>query len=1014
MDRPVSPPPHSTRAWLPLALASVAAATTGRLRRTVSAWRATGPSTSVGGLSSALPRRWTPRAVGALRPQALRSRQAQRAPAAAGPAAADRAAAAPREWAWTEFMPTSVWVVDVDSHVLLACNRAARRAFGLWRHRVLGQDLSVALRAHLDPGLLRQVVASRGDAVFEGGGRWRGRHGFLRLHQRVARAADGRAVRIISAIDTVGEQDTRQQLADAQQQLRELGRSIDDCLFVSDPDRTRIEFLNHRAEAVLGLSQAELGADPWRPLQWVVAEDKPLLDARADLEREHLPTEITYRIRHPELGLRTVRSRTRTALGRDGQARVYGSLSDLTAQQDREEALRRALSTAEAASQAKSQFMANMSHEIRTPMNGILGMTELLLGTGLSDRQRRFAQAVYRSGESLLEIINDILDFSKIEAGKLELAPCDFLLRGVVEDTLELLAPRAHEKGLELSFREAAGLPLMVHGDPLRLRQVLTNLVANAIKFTHVGEVVVDLQCLTPADGGEVLLEFAVRDTGIGIESHVLPRLFSAFTQANGGMSKRYGGTGLGLAISRQLIELMGGGIRVSSAPGVGSAFVFTVRLRGADQPCAGAPADSEFNSLHGPLDLPTLRVLVVDDHPTNRGILEQMLGDWGMDVVTACDGRQALALLHPEDSTAPPRFDLALVDMHMPHLDGLGLAHAVRAAGLHPALRMILLSSVSAPDDVLASQRAGFHRFVAKPIRRAELRQAIVAVCINKESAQDPQTDGLRLEGDVLVVEDNTVNQEVISHMLRRVGLRVTVASSALHGLRKLGEAHFDLVLMDIQMPGMDGVEALSWFRRGSGSRFSFVTPTDTPVIAVTANALGGDEERFRSLGFDDYLSKPFRQSQLLAMLTQRLRPQAPADGQMPEPGAAPVRQDGLIGGVLDAAAIERLRELDPDGRNHLLHRVAQAFETSANRLLPQLEEAERAQDLNAVRHVAHTLKSSSASLGAMALSQLCAELEGQVRQARVVDLPQQVDRISHETGVVLQALKLLMDPAP
>ncbi|MBL8302716.1 MAG: response regulator, partial [Ideonella sp.] len=761
--------------------------------------------------------------------------------------------------------------------------------------------------------------------------------------------------------------------------------------------------------------------DPAGALAQVLAEDRPLFAQRRARERALEPVELVYRIRHPERGLRTLRSRTRTVVGADGRLRVHGVLSDVTDSQRHELELCRARDEAQAASQAKSQFMANMSHEIRTPMNGILGMTELLLGTELSNRQRRFAQAVYRSGESLLEIINDILDFSKIEAGKLELAPTDFLLRGVVEDTLELLAPRAHDKGLELSFREAAGLPAMVHGDPLRLRQVLTNLVANAIKFTHVGEVVVDLCRLDapPGSGDRLLLEFAVRDTGIGIEPEVLPRLFSAFTQAHGGMSRRYGGTGLGLAISRQLVELMGGDIRVESAPGRGSAFRFTIAVGVARPPASASGPQSEFNSLHGPLDLPTLQVLVVDDHPTNRSVLENMLGAWGMEVTLAQDGRHALDLLHPAgDGVAPPHFDLALIDMHMPRLDGLGLAHAVRAAGLHPDMKMILLSSVSSPDDVLASQRAGFQRFVAKPIRRAELRQAL----LNLSEPGDPpafELADVRLEGHVLVIEDNVVNQEVIGQMLRQFGLRVTVASAALHGLRKLGEAHFDLVLMDIQMPGMDGVEALSWFRRGSGSRFTFVTPPDTPVIAVTANALDGDEGRFRALGFDDYLSKPFRQSQLLAMLTQRLRPQAPAgdadagSGPAPAPQAlaTPAAAPAAQSGVLDAAALARLRELDPQGKNRLLERVSQAFDTSTTRLLPMLHDALRANNLAGVRHVAHTLKSSSASIGALRLSQQCAELEAQIRLDRVENLAPQVQGITDEIEVVLQALKKLMD---
>jgi signal transduction histidine kinase/DNA-binding response OmpR family regulator len=912
-----------------------------------------------------------------------------------------------------ESLPVSLFVFAPSDLRLLAMNRHAEREFRLPRRAVVGKTLDVfgpAMRALVEPAMQRAIdERTTVDCDCEWVGR-RGMRHFVNVRNVVLRHADGTPRLLIAlARDISAERQDRRELEESQARFRELADTMEDTLFVSNPERTHFDFLAGSAFETYGMTREQFAQSESVILDNLLEEDRPLLAERAAREMRLEPADVTYRIQHPTRGLRWIRSRSRTRAMPDGSRRVYGMVSDVTDDREHEGELERARDAAEAASLAKSQFMANMSHEIRTPMNGILGMTELLLGTPLNDKQRRFAGAVYRSGESLLEIINDILDFSKIEAGKLELAPTDFSPRAVVEDTLELLSPRAHEKGLELSFHEAIGLPTMVHGDPLRLRQVLTNLIANAIKFTERGEVVVNLRrAAQPGDAEQVALEFEVRDTGIGIEEDVLPRLFNAFTQANGGMSRRYGGTGLGLAISRQLIELMGGRIEVKSAPGIGSQFVFSVSLRAA----APGSAPSEVDGT----DLSALRVLVVEDHETNRTVLENMLGAWGMDVTLAEDGQQALDILRGR-TLFDSRFDLALVDMRMPRLDGIAFGRALQADGSHPEMKLILLSSVSSPDDVRSAQLAGFHRFVAKPIRKAELRQAIVGVAAARREALPA---ALLVHGHVLVIEDNPVNQEVIGQMLRRLGLTVRVAASALQGLRALCEAHFDLVLMDIQMPGMDGVEALGWFRRGSGGRFDFVTPSKTPVIAVTANALGGDEARFLALGFDDYLSKPFRQSQLLAMLTKRLTPNAPASADSPPPGdagepapsaAAPRAMPGAVTAVLDPAALARLRELDPQGQNQLMARVAKAFETSAGRLVPQLQDASRAGDANGVRQVAHTLKSSSASIGAMKLSQMCADVELMIRTDRLENLGARVESMCAEIEIVLQALKGLLD---
>ena len=934
-------------------------------------------------------------------------------------------------------LPVSLFVLDPVNFNVVAVNRYTEIEFDLKRDSVVGRPLEQSLgHEAMDRVRPRMAEAIDKGGTIEHDVHWDSPTGPRTVNARhfALRHANGRPRLLISLLrDITKSRQAQWDLEESERRFRELVESMDDLVYVATEKRQQFHYLSPRTNELLGLSADSLMSSPQQLDALLVSEDREAWNLQAHQEVQGFPTDAIVRLDVPGKGLRWMRHRTRPRRLDDGQVRVYGLLSDVTDEHTQALELQRARDAAESASQAKSQFMANMSHEIRTPMNGILGMTELLLGTSLNDKQRRFAQAVYRSGESLLEIINDILDFAKIEAGRLELATCDFVLRTLVEDTLELMAPRAHEKGLELSFREQPGLPSVIHGDPLRLRQVLTNLVANAIKFTEHGEVVVDIRvsAAPPASAeadpaGHMVLEFIVRDTGIGIATDALPRLFSAFIQAHGGMARRYGGTGLGLAISKQLVELMGGQIDVHSAPGVGSEFMFSVPVRTGD-------SHADMAMLEEP-DMPAFSVLVVDDNETNRTVIENMLSAWGMHVEQARNGREALEMLM-DDQQRDQDFDLALVDMNMPELDGIGLARAVRGSGRYPQLKMVLLSSVSSPDDVRRAQEAGFQRFVPKPLRKAELRQAILG--ITAEMAQDTQPELPKLHKHVLVVEDNPVNQEVCTQMLKRLGCDVRVASSALEGLRRLGEARFDLILMDIQMPGMDGVEALDIFRRGSSSRFTFLTATDTPVVAVTANALEGDEDRFLGLGFDDYLSKPFRQSQLQKVLMEHLRTDPPSSAEgapsaptLPPPAAVASATHERIApsaeavreetptmdplSLFDQEALRRLKELDPKGDNRLFERVASAFETSVGRLMPQFEDAIRQQDMQGILHVAHTLKSSSASIGALKLSQMCAEIETMIRRQTGEDLSTHLSDIPQEVDRVLVGLRCLLEQRP
>jgi PAS domain S-box-containing protein len=689
-----------------------------------------------------------------------------------------------------------------------------------------------------------------------------------------------------------------------------------------------------------------------------------------------------------------------------GQRFTLTMLENITESKRVEQVLRESKEVAESASRAKSQFLANMSHEIRTPMNGVLGMTELLLGTPLSDKQRRFAEAVYRSGETLLEIINDILDFSKIEAGKLELESVDFNLRTVVEDVFELLAPRAHQKRLELASHIEPAVPSVVRGDPMRLRQVLTNLVGNAIKFTESGEVIVSVGVAagSPAQGAE-RIRFEVRDSGIGMRPEALEKLFTVFMQADQSMSRRYGGTGLGLAISKQLVELMGGSISAESRFGEGSTFRFEVALARGDAAAIAAPL--EATRLRG------CRVILVEDNPTNRSILEAQLRGFGMDVATADNGATALELMRAAARAGTP-FDAAVVDMKMPIMDGLTLATEMRRDPQLIDVRMVMLTSLGSGSEARLAYDSGVEVYLTKPVRQAELIDALGRV-LQREVPDPPAilTAAPGRRARVLVVEDNAVNQEVARAMLTELGCTVRLAADGREALAALRDERFQLVFMDCQMPEMDGFEAVRRFRASAAS--GYATPASAPVVALTANALAGDAERCIEAGFTDYLAKPVRRDQLDAALS-RWVPATPIDGTAApvesrdlseEAGLAPAPGHAVASTTIDATVIASIREMERRGASRLLERLVETYVTTAARLVAQAAYALRSADLASLQHAAHTLKSSSANLGAVELSRRFGDLERMARTGAIEDARAawEATRIDYEHAV--QALQ-------
>ncbi len=805
------------------------------------------------------------------------------------------------------------------------------------------------------------------------------------------RDVSGEALRIAGAAQDVHEQKL------AEDELREVRARFDRAVQGTQDGLWEIDlsgphgrvWLSPRLQELLGFEDGELGDDREVLRRRTHPEDRAISDAavhRQHAEGATLDIEVRMLTRGGEYRW----FRLRGSPGFDGSGRIIrasGSMQDVTEARAAREALLRATEAAQAASRAKSTFLATMSHEIRTPMNGIIGMTALLLDTVLGRVQREYAEAIRTSANSLLAVINDILDFSKIEAGKLDLESLEMDLRGNVEEIGSMMALQAAMKSLELIVDVAPDVPQTVLGDPHRIRQCLVNLVSNAVKFTSTGEIVIEVR-VSERRGTDVLLRFEVRDTGVGIAPEARAGLFQPFTQADSSTTRRFGGTGLGLSIVKRLVQLMGGEVGVLSEPGRGSAFWFTL---------PATPVESSGRTRRPVADGAGRRILIVDDNATNRRVLSGHLAHGQFEVQAASSAAEALELLERACGDNRP-YDVVLIDYQMPEMDGAMLGERIAGDPRLSRSRLVLLTSLDRKGDHTRFASMGFAAYLTKPVRARELRDCLQHVLAHDAGEWSTGTHPLvtrgtlanaaahrQYGGRVLVVEDNPVNQKVAQRFLERLGCSVRVAANGAEAVEASAAERYDLILMDMQMPVMDGISATRAIRtRESGG-------ARTPIVALTANVLAGQFQSCIDAGMDDVLGKPLEPARLQDVLERFVL-------RMPVSTAA-ASVEAPPGPSLAAAPIDlaRLGSLAGDDAAFMRELLA-TFRSSAASAVVELRDSLAAGDRERLRHAAHKLKGGSDNIGAGRLRELASLIESGSPNAPIEELTRWTEAVAAE----------------